>query len=205
MGSIRVYKIFIDCLAPESARLIDRFRHKLSVILAQLADCPLNRLKTGKSIREGASPIFPHLRGRPASHGFSVYFIPSGPGGAGRGQTIPPRPEGPGEAGRLFPVLARRARTEKDYLGIRPLLGPALGLWFHSGLYGSILASVWPMVPFRLHSGPWFRFGLLVKSCAKQRRPRPEHTGGGICLAQILYKRGLLIRLQKRKIKVRKT
>ena len=124
-----------------------------------------------------------------------------------------PAPEGPdadrlfspaqragGEAGRLFPVLARRARTEKDYLGIRPLLGPALGLWFHSGLYGSILASVWPMVPFRLHSGPWFRFGLLVKSCAKQRRPRPEHTGGGICLAQILYKRGLLIRLQKRKI-----
>ena len=98
-----------------------------------------------------------------------------------------PRPKGPG--GRL-----------EDYLGIRPLLGPALGLWFHSGLYGSILASVWPMVPFRLHSGPWFRFGLLVKSCAKQRRPRPEHTGGGICLAQILYKRGLLIRLQKRKI-----
>ena len=156
-------------------------------ILAWLADCPLNRLKTGKSIREGASlsvrpsAEVPDTKAHPL-----VYFISSGPGGAGRGQTIPPRPEGPGEAGRLFPVLARRARTEEDYLGIRPLLGPALGLWFHSGLYGSILASVWPMVPFRLHSGLWFRFGLWDKNCAKQRRPRPEHTGGGICLAQIL-------------------
>ena len=162
MGSIRVYKIFIDCLAPESARLIDRFRHKLSVILAQLADCPLNRLKTGKSIREGASlsagpsAEVPDTKAHPL-----VYSIPPvrRTGGV---RLFPHGPKGRGEAGRLFPVLARRARTEEDYLGIRPLLGPALGLWFHSGLYGSILASVWPMVPFRLHSGlmvPFWAFG----------------------------------------------
>ena len=124
------------------------------------------------------------------------------PGPKDRGsETIPSHgPKGRGRLEDYFPSGPGGPGRRKTIFRYVPLFGPALGLWFHSGLYGSILASVWPMVPFRLHSGPWFRFGLLVKSCAKQRRPRPEHTGGGICLAQILYKRGLLIRLQKRKI-----
>ena len=159
MGSIRVYKIFIDCLAPESARLIDRFRHKLSVILAQLADCPPNRLKTGKSIREGASlsvrpsAEVPDTKAHPL-----VYFISSGPGGAGRGQTIFPGPKGRGGGWKTIPCPGPEGQDGERLFGDTspswPSIGPMVpfrALWLHSGLrlaYGSVPAPFWPMVPF---------------------------------------------------------
>ena len=132
--------------------------------------------------------VFPCILFRPAPEGPDAdRLFPHGPKGRGRLEDYSLSwPGGPGRRKTIcgyVPFLAQHW-AYGSIPGFMAPFWPPSGLWFRSG---SILAL-------------WFRFGLLVKSCAKQRRPRPEHTGGGICLAQILYKRGLLIRLQKRKI-----
>lgn len=156
------------------------------MILAQLADCPLNRLKTGKSIREGASlsagpsAEVPDTKAHPLVYSIppvrrtgGVRLFPHGPQGRGRLEDYSLSwPGGPGRRKTIWgyvPFLAQHW-AYGSIPGFMAPFWPPSGLWFRSG---SILAL-------------WFRFGLLDKSCAKQRRPRPEHTGGGICLAQIL-------------------
>lgn len=75
----------------------------------------------------------------------------SWPGGPGRRKTI---------CGYV-PFLAQHW-AYGSIPGFMAPFWPPSGLWFR---FGSILAL-------------WFRFGLLDKSCAKQRRPRPEQSRG---------------------------
>lgn len=177
-------------------------------ILAQLADCPPNRPKSGEEHKGrcvtfcGAPAEAPGAKAHPPGVFYSpvrrtggVRLSPPTARRAGGGwKTISrPGPEGQ-DGGRLFldtfPSLAQHWAYGFIPGFMVPFWLPS-GLWFRSGsipAYGFILAPFWPY---------GFILGFKIKNCARQRRLHPEHPGQKRPFCVNLINRGLPFSFQQ--------
>lgn len=178
-------------------------------IPAQLADCPPNRPKSREEHKGrcvtfcGALSGGPRHQGPPPGVFYSApvrrtggvrLFSPARRAGEGWKTISSPGPEGQ-DGERLF------WDTSPSWPSIGPMVS-FRALWLHSGLrlaYGSVPAPFWPMVSFwaLTFRGVWSF--TAVRYAQNKDAPPGAYRGRHLSSANLIN-RGLLIRLQKRKI-----